>query len=539
MAILIKASGEWRMWNITFSIWNTVLRLSDWIAEVSRLIPNFPSTGFRVSVSVGLLALPGFLLMALHCLWALSGVGPVRKTLSSVVVILLGVPFYILGLLLISTIIWTLLGFIAVGFALLAPVAFGGYLFFAAAFDSYLSHIENQRRLHREGNIVVQDINLSELILGLTVGCLCVSTFGVFAVALTILKSPLVYLGCLWIGSSKTIGPVLSSGCWIPITLGMWSVGFTCCSVILAPIILLSAMIKFVAAFIWPAYVTSGWLRHFGSGGRRTEGGLWLALRQGMKAGYQVMWIADMMTNCCIIMRPDLLYEAQQELLQILQGSRNSFSAQCQRLSFFPPVLIGLYTGSWDIALQTLADHLNVSVNEIKTLWQSLNQQMLSIGQEALDKHLITKEWVEQMPPELFIGLPARVLLETVERSPVEGEAVLASGFVLSSRNRPRGTFADKVWKEFVNAQKQLKILNGILPERQYLCAFLLAGGGNPSDIPAALQHLVQGFGNLPVEIQESHMTVVRPLVSIALACTRQHEFRVQVQEVMFQLAKP
>ena len=61
------------------------------------------------------------------------------------------------------------------------------------------------------------------------------------------------------------------------------------------------------------------------------------------------------------------------------------------------------------------------------------------------------------VPPELVIGLPARVLLDTLRRSP-KGQLNMATGVELTNDKRPRGQFADEIWQHLTQAQVSVSV---------------------------------------------------------------------------------
>ena len=65
----------------------------------------------------------------------------------------------------------------------------------------------------------------------------------------------------------------------------------------------------------------------------------------------------------------------------------------------------------------------------------------------------MTQDFVLEVPPELIIGLPARVMLNTIDRSELN-IIRLATGLEITDVKRPRGPFANKVWDQFKTAQQ-------------------------------------------------------------------------------------
>jgi hypothetical protein len=328
------------------------------------------------------------------------------------------------------------------------------------------------------------------------------------------------------------------AGWWCPLAFVCWLFTFVTgvCALILA--IVLSAVTKLVLAAIWPAYITAGWLRFFGAGGRRRESGCCSPVVQGLKAGYQVLWAADLLTNACIIGGFDLFSRTLNEFAEIATGDREQLSPECRKIACLPPVIVGLFRGEWDMAEGVIANQLGISKDEVKDAWKSLREQMITIGQQELASGLLTEEYIFDIPPELVIGLPARVLLETAERA-TESELVLASGLRLKEDHRPSGKFADMVWTNLQEARAARAALQPQLTVelRRLLCGVLLAGGGEPSSLPDSLRVCVESFDRLQPALREKCAAVQRPLVAVAVECSRQRIFRDELASVITALA--
>ena len=78
------------------------------------------------------------------------------------------------------------------------------------------------------------------------------------------------------------------------------------------------------------------------------------------------------------------------------------------------------------------AAELHTGVDAVRAAWRSLGEQMQAQAREAVRDGLLTNDYVDEAPPALIIGLPASVLLGTIERSPSDDELVLASGLTIS-----------------------------------------------------------------------------------------------------------
>ena len=145
-----------------------------------------------------------------------------------------------------------------------------------------------------------------------------------------------------------------------------------------------------------------------------------------------------------------------------------------------------------------------------------------------------SKDWVLEIPVELCIGLPARTILDTVERSRNSGEIVLSSGLKLSMEDRPRGNeMFEEIWDNLMAAREaraQIKLTDG---ERECLCAMLLAGGGDADQLPPGLSAIL---GRSEAYLGSKHAAcqdVVRPLISISILCSKQHLFKKKLRVII------
>jgi len=269
----------------------------DWMRMAEGTLPNFASTGFLTSYAMVLLTFPFVLIVCLYMVWSIAAVGPARKTLSTLLIVLFGVPLYPILTGLVLAILWVILHFGA----------------FAVAIA----------------------------------GIFCLCTFGVLACALTLLKSPILFLACIIHFIYHTLLPIMKdTGCWCPFAFLGWCFGFVAGVIVLCLVILVSALVKLVAAAIWPAYVATGWLRYLGSGGRRQGGGCCAPITESLKAGYQVLWAADLITNACIYGDGALFQQTLDEFAEIVTGRREQLSSECRKIACLPPVVVGLFQGS-------------------------------------------------------------------------------------------------------------------------------------------------------------------------------------------------
>lgn len=178
-----------------------------------------------------------------------------------------------------------------------------------------------------------------------------------------------------------------------------------------------------------------------------------------------------------------------------------------------------------------IAQELGVSENEMTEAWRALARQMIRLGREAVDEGVLTEDWVSEVPAELCLGLPARTLLETVERS-APGEMLLHSGLRLTP-DHFRAHFASKIWENFQAAQLARSRLQLQDRHRSLLCAALLAGGGDPEALPWGLAEAVREYEKLPRNLHEACQKVLRPLLAISIECSRQQAFKDKLQLVV------
>jgi hypothetical protein len=310
-----------------------------------------------------------------------------------------------------------------------------------------------------------------------------------------------------------------------------------CGIVVFGLIILVSALIKLIAGFVWPTYVAAG--RIVGLGQRRESIGCTTSFIQGCKAGYQIIWFGDLLTNACIIGRFDLLKPTLIEFIEIARGERIHFSSTCCKIAWLPHVTIGVFEGSWDVAETLMAQEMGVRKETVAEAWQSMEKQMIQVAKSSLKAGLLTEDYIREVPPSLVIGLPARVALDTIERSPANG-VKLGTGLLISDTRRPRGAFADKVWTGFREAKTAWTEMGDKTSDaNDLLCCMLLAGGGDPSDLPPSLQASVHNFEKLPPEVRVRCSAVYQPLIAIAIDCSRQQEFRQRICRVFDSVLKP
>lgn len=544
------------------SLSSTIVDLFGKLYGATHCLPDPNSIGFITTCIAALVMMPVILYTTLSIVCSLAAVGPARKFMTSFFVVLLGVPLYPILAVLLLTIVWFVLGVLAIALVTLGPIfltAFGWW----KLIEWKGEFVADQRRRQ----VRTDDINCLQLALGLLIGLLCLCTVGPCVFLLTLAKSPVLVLSglcqaCLYF-SRAWVTYVGCCGCcskrrslrdqgdrgdvsddseessddsndysfcwyWSPLVLVAWLIVnvLGVCVAILAAMV--SALVKVLASAIWPAYVAAGWLRHFGATGtRRRSGSCCTGVAQGFKAGYQVLWLSDIVTNIFIKGDFSMFGKFRDEFDQLIKGQREELSSECQKLSCLPPVVVGIFKDTWDLATRAIADKLAIGKDEVDEAWLSLSRQMIRIGRDAIDDNVVTPEWVEGIPSELCIGLPARVLLETVERSPADGELVLASGLVLQNQSHGFGNEKfDKIWAGLMEARSARAVAQITDGDRLLLCRVLLAGGGDPDALPDGLADAARAFDQMPPTSRKQCQAIINPLVAVSIECSRVPAFR-------------
>jgi len=562
LSLSLEGMGDSTAWmlkmasHLSESLEGVWIRDHFWAAY--RIVAGLPGacpTGFVTTTVAAVVMMPVIIYVVLCMVWSLAEVGPARKTMTSFFVFLLGVPLYPALVAVLFAIFWFILGILSLTLVTLGPVfvvAFGWW----QLIELKRNFVEDQQRIQ----VRTQDITFVQLGLGLLMGVVCLCTVGLCTFLSTIVKAPILILSgfcrawwhagrawlefvkCSWCyqarprqqQDSDSESDEESGSCfwwyWFPLIVIAWLIFIGVAVCVAALTVIVSALVKLIASAVWPAYVTSGWLRFFGGGTRRRDNSCGLALVNGFKAGYQVLWVSDVLTNTLIMGRFELLSKAIEQFIELAKGGRQELDADCRRLSCLPPVVVGLFQSSWDLATRAIAEKLGIGKDDVEEAWRSLARQMIVIGREAVNAGLLTKDWVAEIPVELVIGLPARAMLDTLERSPKEGQIVLGSGLVLRSDQRPMGLFFNKIWALLMEAQAAQAAAQLSGAARDGLCAILLAGGGDIDELPPGLRAMVQNFEMLPASTKELCLAVQRPLNAISVECSRQAAFKEKLE---------
>lgn len=234
-------------------------------------------------------------------------------------------------------------------------------------------------------------------------------------------------------------------------------------------------------------------------------------------------------------MKAELTRLALEEIVEMASGARQELSAEVQRVSCLPPVVIGVLLdgGSWRVDVNRIAHELNMDADVLERSWTSFFSQMNDVGERMMDRELLTPDYLSECPPALLIGLPALVLCDAIARSP-EGQEVLelASGVRITSFTRPKSAFADLGWRLLMEAKKAhvaakaakaLEVNEGI-NGMALLEAVMLAGGAPLQDLSPLLAVSVAATGGdgLPPLLA----AVQKPIYALVYQMSQQAVFK-------------
>eukprot|EP00929_Paragymnodinium_shiwhaense_P039904 TRINITY_DN20890_c0_g1_i4.p1 TRINITY_DN20890_c0_g1~~TRINITY_DN20890_c0_g1_i4.p1 ORF type:complete len:628 (+),score=87.13 TRINITY_DN20890_c0_g1_i4:77-1885(+) len=537
--------------------------------------PHVSTIGYVATTIFALLLEPILLYVMLRMMWSLARVGPVRKSMGTFFVVAIFLPLYPLLITLLVSLFWLSLAVLEI-----AACTLGSFFLFILLWCRLLDFVNDfaeEQAKDREEGVEEGDISCQQLWLSLLVGLLSLCSVGVLANLVAIVKAPVLLIAGLfhasrnfwrgWGDAKSWLDPVRAPitqsdsdsdeehekpeehGCWswwwfwTPLVFLVWLVYLVFVVCVIPLIILVVVVVILAAAAMWPAYVTSGWLRLSGEGIRRRDNTCGTAIYNGMAASYQVLWASDVLANWFIAGGVKEVVELTDHLCGILNGRSTEVGHRFARASCLPPVKIGIFTDEWDLLAKEIASKLGVSEDFVTETWRALAREMIRHGRDAVERGLITREWVQEVPPELILGLPARVLLDTVERSPQDDELVLSNGFVVrgsdlfkfEGRHGGKGemTLVKKIWDYLMQARRARAAVELSSTERTSLCAALIAGGGDPEELPQALASALRSFDSLPNARHEACQAILRPLMAVSLEYSKKDTFKEQLWTVV------
>ena len=415
----------------------------------------------------------------LRLVWGLRRIGPVRKVLSTVLVTVLGLWLYPVLVSCLLAMTWLAIG-IGAGFMLILfpGIVVGGahWQFFwrGEQFVGESNRVWEARRRRGPDDSGPDDISVLELIVAIAVCAASAVTIAPLVLLLTVMKAPFVYLAtlyrlCRWIGGCYKdlfakcyFGPnnffVECGNCGGMFALSFLLVcataaaAFAICLFIpsAAVGVVLSIVIKIGISLVWPAYVACGWLRSLGT--KRTHRApplvpgsvfartrisvttffhkLRQMLKESSKAAYQVLWAADTFTNCVLLMDAEATpFHVGQEFLELAQGTRAQLSPPCRRVSWLPPVVIGVMLdvrgrgaaagadrrepllaedpnapfAPWRLQIRDFAPALQIDPDLLELAWTSFFDHLLQICRREIGNDYLTTDYVEDVGPGVLI----------------------------------------------------------------------------------------------------------------------------------------
>lgn len=154
--------------------------LIGWLERVNALLPNHVMTGFAVSFALGCLLLLPILCIVLRMVWAISRVGPARKTMTTFFILCLGVPLYPVLAALLLALLWLGIGCSMLIVSSFGPAALLCWLMVRLwEFQQEFLEVEEERKSEMQRrNEVVEDISCWELLCGLFIGIISCCSFG-------------------------------------------------------------------------------------------------------------------------------------------------------------------------------------------------------------------------------------------------------------------------------------------------------------------------------------------------------------------------
>ncbi len=513
------------------------------LGQVPGLVFRLNSVAFAVSCMLALLATPVVLFSALQCVWALNSIGPARKTLSTTFLLVLW-PLAVAVAYTCLAIVWFVLGLGVVAFIWVTPVfVLSSVLWYTLP---TLAAWRDRERANAS-RAVAEDITFLELGLALLAAVVSACTTAPLVAALSLVKSPLVFLGITLVSLDavlKALGEMVRSA---PFTVLIYLPALALAS---AGVVIgvglgtaLSVLVKVIGAVLWPGYVACGMLRTLGTRRQARARSCRTILVHATKAAYQVVWLSDILTNASIMMRTSVAARAAWELAEVASGHRVELSEEVRRFSCLPTVTIGTLGGDadWLVDFDALAKVLDVGARTLEEMWTSFFHQMNGVGRSMLDRGMLTPDFVEELPPALLIGLPSIVLLRAIERSP-KGQKVLVlarSGIKVTAATRPRGAACDAAWVSLMEAKDAHEAAGagGALDEsgKAALEAYMLAGGAPAADLPpvlAAAHARAIGEGDaLPPSLAAIHKPLYNVVYKMAKEGVYKQHFSKQVYE--------
>lgn len=518
------------------------------IASVPLLTAQLNSVAWIISTALVLFITPILIFTLLCYAWSLKSVGPARKTLSTIFILLLWPVVPMLGVIAV-TLLWSVLALVVMAFIVVLPLAGTVYVIwlFCAVLSSWKDDLE---RSHSD----YVDITFFELGAGLFVAGVSACTTAPLVGCLALIKSPLVFLAVVaHVGYKGAKGIRECFKECFP-----WSIPFipmvtlpyiAIIVVVIALATPASILVKAVASILWPGYVACGMLQTFGARRGESRRGLCTILAEASRAAYQCVWLSDIITNVWLVRRgPELAEQALEEMIKIAKGEITTLSADVRAVSCLPPVVIGVLgrggqdgapPTAWGIDLAVIARTVNMKLDVVEAAWSSFFQQTNDIGKRVMDEGLVTVDYISTCPPALIIGLPALVAYDAIRRSPKGKDLlILANGVTLTAKGYREGSFAMEAWRELMAAKRALERADISREEAKVLEAFMLSGGAPIDELPEVLATTITGSAHLAgpdgTSLPPKLSAIYNPIYALAYRLGRQATFKDHMSKLVY-----
>lgn len=133
-------------------------------------------------------------------------------------------------------------------------------------------------------------------------------------------------------------------------------------------------------------------------------------------------------------------------------------------------------TNSSEIFDYDQQNNISVTVDKISIeyIWDNFFKMTIKYTKEALVNKTIDREDIETLEPYLFIGIPSYLVFKIVYRSLKLNGFKLASGKIITDKNRPNFFLINPIWDKLIDLKKKLKIIKLNGNEKKYIEIFLI-----------------------------------------------------------------
>lgn len=403
------------------------------------------------------------------------------------------------------------------------------------------SAVGSQEERRDLGSLLDVLIGLLFAILGLVVG-------GSGCIVIFVLKGPAALLSA-WFSSGRLMLVFVAEvyrvqGLGMAIIVMFFStVLLVILPLFLVIMLLLLLLTELIGSLVWPAYVAAGWLwvARRRSRTQACEDASCQPFMEGAKAVYQVIWVADLLANSAICADVEAFSQAVSDMGEIAVGARTGLRRESQRVSWLPPVRIGLFSGAWQMReedLQSLGFGHGWTLEVVNQVWNNFFEQCLVVGSDALRDGLLTREECEDAEPFVILGITAVVVLRAIQRSPPGSNLELADGMLLHEGNRPSHPDVRAIWESVLVAKALLESAELTSEELRLLEATTLLGTTELDGRPASCAELLGDFTKLPPDRKTTLNNIRTELTGVALAMSRKNVFQGRFMGVLEELGQ-